>query len=91
MKISKKNLDEVISVTREYWKTGDTLLLDKRHSKADKLAKSVGIWWDAVLYILDGVLIHHGFKPDATNEEIYAVLGVLGWEVTDEIQESESL
>lgn len=91
-KIPKKKLDEGIELTREYWKTGNTDILDKRISKMQSLEKQIHVWWDAILNLLDGILETHGFCPDAENEKIYEVLRVLGWEVTDgEIQESEGL
>jgi hypothetical protein len=34
--------------------------------------------------LLCGILTYSGLKPDATNEDIYKVLEVLGWTVTDE-------
>ena len=91
-KILKKKLDKAIELTREYWATGNTDILGKRISLAQSLEKQTHVWWDAILYLLDGILETHGFYPDAENDEIYCALRCLGWEVTDgEDKTSEGL
>lgn len=95
-KISKKKLDKLIELTREYWhgeyeQGKNRAILSKRITLADALEKEIGLSWGAVLGLLDGILQNHGFFRDATNDEIYCVLRCLGWEVTDEDEESEGL
>ena len=34
--------------------------------------------------IIGGILANNGINKDATNEQIYEVLKILGWEVVDE-------
>lgn len=83
-KIPKKKLDELIALSREYWKTGNTDILQKRLSKAQSLEKVIGVWWDSILYLLDAIITGHGYCPEAENEKIYEVLRVLGWEPSDD-------
>jgi hypothetical protein len=88
-KISKKKLDYIIALTREYWETGNRNILGYRIDKATELQPTTGLSWSGILDFVDGIL--HGFAPDATDDEIYCALRVLGWEATDEIETSESL
>jgi hypothetical protein len=96
-KISKKKLDKLIAMTREYWhgeyeQERNRAILSKRITMAEALEKEIGLHWGAVLGLLDGILQNHGFFRDATNDEIYCALRCLGWEVTDaEDEESEGL
>ena len=78
--IPKKQLDKVIGLTREYWKDGDTAILGKRI----RMAGSLNIDWSPALYLMDGILQNNGFCPDASNELIYDIIRLLGWEVVDD-------
>lgn len=95
-KLPKKKLDEIIELSRLYWQTEyeeefSRSVLRSRIILAQQLEAETGVMWDSVVGLLDALLRSKGFLPNAENYEIYIVLGVLGWEVTDEIQESESL
>lgn len=90
-KISKKKLNRLISMTREYWETGDTTILHKRITLAEAMKKT-GLTWSAILDLLDGILANHAFLPEASNDEIYCALRCLGWEASDaEDETSEGL
>ena len=91
-KLPKKQFDEIIKLTREYWATGKKILLSQRTSNALDFAIMTGLNWLSVLDLLDSLLRNGGLCTDAENDEIYSVLRVIGWEVTDdEEQESESV
>lgn len=84
--ISKPLLDEAINQTRYYFdvtipheqKDVHTFIgaTDVAYPKLD----SGYILAD----LLSSILTYSGLKPDATNEDIYKVLDVLGWTVADE-------
>lgn len=82
--IPKKLLDETIAECRKYWNDdpgglswADILPLCQR------LHKATGINWNSWSDFLSAILPRTGLKADATNEDIYAVLRLLGWEVAD--------
>lgn len=91
-KINKRILDKCIELTRTYY-TED---YDETNVKYVQMrleeAKKAEVDWYALVRLLDGILFCGGFKPDASNWDVYLVLRLLGWEVVDEeIEESESL
>lgn len=95
--ISKKKLDEVINLTRNYWgsarETGkpNESLLAARIKVAAEIEHESTISEFSLLDLVDSILRWHGFIPDAENEDIHFVLRAMGWRVKDEVQESESL
>lgn len=91
-KISKKMFDSVLRMTRKYWKTGDKDIVIAKIAVSEDLKRETGIDWLAFSDLADCILMPHGFKPSASNDTIYAVLNVLGYEVMDdEEQTSQSL
>ena len=88
-KIPKEKLDSVLTMTRNYWKTGERDLIPARIALTQSLQIDVGVDWLCFLNIADSILQSNGFKRNASNATIYAVLNALGYEVVDdEIQES---
>lgn len=86
--ISKKPLDEVIAITRQSWEASYEEGRDKWQKRIDLAVETVKeIGWSPLIDFLDGILSSNGFAPDATNDEIYSVLRILGWEVVDHEQE----
>ena len=88
-KLNRKVLDKCIEMTRQYWQgeaDSSKFLLERI-----ELAKESGIDWTALLNLLDGIFAGFGFNPEASNWNIYCVLQMLGWEVADEVETSESL
>lgn len=85
-KISKKKLQKLIMMTREYWSAEelDRELLIVRINRADALAKECGVSWSNILYLLDSILATNGFDRDADDNKVYWILASLGWEVYDE-------
>ena len=90
-RISKKLLDTLIYLERLYWKDGEVVLLPGVHAVAMEIECDCGLDWLSIKELVGSIVRHHGFLEDASNEKIYEVLNVLGWEVSDEVKESESL
>ena len=91
MELNKAKIDAYIEMTREFWNKDysfDDLesdaVLDDCRRRRDYAEEAFG-WEFAMSFneILTGVLGSRGLKPDATNEDIYKVLEVLGYEVTE--------
>ena len=92
--VSKTALDEVIRLTRKFYKTGDTDLLAAKHANCDAVSRGIcgndGMWLqisDLVTGILGG---HTAVKPNATNQDIYDVFALLGYEVTADAEPVEA-
>ena len=81
--IPKKWLDKAISETREYYRTGDVLALDRILFASRKIEFLSRISWFALDNLLSGILSSSGCSPSATNDDIYTILRQLGWEVSD--------
>lgn len=83
-KIPKVWLDKAIAATREYYHDSASVLALNRISAATHdIERLTGLAWYSLDNLLAGILCSSGCKPDATNEDIYAVLRLLGWEVSD--------
>lgn len=78
-KFPKEMLDELIESVRDEWRSYrdhvDTIAL------ALSAEDRIGANWLYIANLLMAILSPSGFRPEATNEEIYEVLRVLGWEV----------
>lgn len=83
MKIPKALLNEAITLTREYYVSGSRETLSRLNDLSRQIEDETGIWWNNIENLLSSVLSYHGIKPDATPENIYAILRLLGWEVSD--------
>lgn len=89
-KIPKKLLDKLICNNRKIWKNpgGSN---DELHQMNCYLAKDIesvcGLDWLAVSDFVFSIIMRRGFRPNATNAEIYAVITLLGWEVVDDVEE----
>ena len=90
-KIPKKQFDEVSRLSREYWETGEVSLLKERIKVAMEIRDVAGVDWLATCELFDSIVRGDGFLPGASDEMIYILLRVLGWEVVREDKESESL
>ena len=83
MKVPKALLDEAISLTQEYYTSGSAETLSQLSNISRQIEKETGIWWNNIENLLSSVLTYRGKKPDATPEDIYAILRLLGWEGSD--------
>lgn len=89
-KLNKKVLDKCIEMTRQLW--SGVIALDSFIRERQTVAKESGANWLVLLDLLDSILVYNGFKPEASNSEIYDILNMLGWEVVgEEIETSESV
>lgn len=86
--IKKSTLDELIRLERKYYRTHDTDILPGTHSKGFDLSNQAfgrDLSWikftDLVSAIVGGP---SALKPHATNADIYAIFGILGFEVVDD-------
>ena len=88
-RIPKKELDELLDLTRDYRHAHD-LTEDERaevlgrridlSERIEKLAASDNGWffWYCIEQATGAAFL---MNPECTNEEFYRVLGILGWEV----------
>lgn len=82
--IPKKHLDELIRLTKKYYRTGDVDILAARSAAADELSKSVrGDSLSSVAFsdIVNAMFSGSGLKRDATYQDVYDVFALLGYEV----------
>ena len=86
-KVPKTILNKCIENCRNFWKTPHPdcqKYLDALTTYSEVLAEITNLsafsWQD----IIGGILANDGINKDATNEQIYEVLKILGWEVVDE-------
>ena len=82
MKVPKALLDEAISLTQEYYTSGSAETLSQLSNISRQIEAETGIWWNNIENLLSSVLSYRGIKPNATPEDIYAILRLLGWEVS---------
>lgn len=81
--IKKSTLDDLIKHIRKYWETGDKDYLALKHLRADELSKQAfdsDLQWNGFCDLVDGV---YRFKQDFTNEFIYALLLLLGFQIEE--------
>ena len=85
--ISKKSLDEVIRLTRKYYKTSDTDILDARYNSA-KLLSNDAFGHECGAYsfidVVGAILSGNGLKRNATNQDIYDVFALIGYDVRED-------
>lgn len=81
--IPKKEFDEVLRLSRDFWESGDPLLVKDRIAIAQYITNKTGIDWMAICDFIDCLIRRYGFLPGASNEMLYILLRVLGWEVAD--------
>ena len=87
--INKRTLDALIELRRElsetpYCEANVDRIIKEMIAAAERIETPDGYDWSAVYLLVEAVLCGLGLKRDATNEDIYTVFAVLGWEVRDE-------
>lgn len=86
--VPRKALDALIKATKAY--NGSVVRNDMHKKLADingarkeiEAQTDYSIGW-AVQHFVDALCGVYGMMPDATNEEIYMLLKMIGWEVVD--------
>ena len=85
--IPKENLDELIRLTKKYYRTGDVDILPARSQAAEQLSLSVcgsGVGRLAFGDIVSAIFGGFGLKRDATYQDVYDVFALLGYEVVSD-------
>ncbi len=91
-KIDKKVLDELIRVSRKYWKTGDTDLLPKKIDLSYQLSTQVfGMNNHGFAFsdFVNAIVQTTGLKHSATNQDVYNAFAAIGYEVAEIAEDVE--
>ena len=84
-KISKKKLESLIYLARQYWSTGETKLLEARMALGKEIENESDVDWVAIIDFIDSIVKRHkGLCSNTDNETIYAALNLFGWDVVSE-------
>lgn len=83
-KIPKKKLDQILDMTREYWDINKELNEELLHERIRLAQEFRVVGWGSLINLVDAILPHDGFCPEATNELVYYTIRLLGWEVVDD-------
>lgn len=80
--LDKAKLDELIEMTRNYWHERELSestekLIGMRKFYEKNFPRDLDL-----MGFLHSIISGLGMKPEATNEDIYTVLKVLGWVIT---------
>ena len=90
-KIKKQDLDKLIRVCKQYWRTGDTTVLKRKYPVAERLAKQSGINYDGSVFIdvIDAMARHANCNDDVFYyyHNYYKVFETLGFTIVEEIEE----
>ena len=81
--VKKETMDELARITRKYWTTGDTDILDAKHRKARELSEQAfgsDAKWLQFCDIVDGAIYLNRNVP---NDTIYKIFGLLCIEVNE--------
>jgi len=85
-KISKPLLDELIRLSRKYWRTGDADLLGTKNNAAMRLSEDTfgdNHHWLAFCDVVSAILGAGGLIPKASNAQIYTVFEAMGYELVE--------
>ena len=82
--VNKKSMDELIRISKKYWRTGDTDLLPARFKFAEELSDQAFGNDHNWCYILDLVNSAVKFNKSITNETIYMMFALAGISVDQE-------
>ena len=91
--IPKENLDELIRLTKKYYRTSDVDILPARYKAADQLSISVrGDTMSALRFsdVVSAMFGGFGLKRDATYQDVYDVFALLGYEVVSDSEGDEN-
>lgn len=86
-RMPKTLFDSYIDISRCYWEAGGEKTLAEKLAMANEIARNTPVDFLAVSDLVDSIIRRSGFYPDATNEMLYDVLAVMGWEVADIVKE----
>lgn len=80
-KIPKEKLDNLLLLCGGYYNSLDDESLSEMMRATKELETDIGVSMFALQDVVTGIIRSRGMKPDATNEDIYKVMEVLGWTV----------
>lgn len=81
-KVPKKLLDEFLQESRIHWFEEENY--EVATSLARQLQKATNTHWLGWKDFVNSLLYPSGLSRAVTNEQIYEILKILGWEVVDE-------
>ena len=83
--IPKSLLDRVIELSRKYYgDDGELYDIEVCNSLCIQIQDAVGVSWVSLQNLVCSMFPRYtGLKPGISNEEIYTILRLLGWEVSD--------
>lgn len=83
-KVNKDQLNELIRLSRKYWKRGDADILDTRTSLAREMsykAFKTESYWNNFADLVDGCV---NLNKHSSNRDIYKIFEILGFEIVQE-------
>ena len=85
-KVPKGILDSFIFIARNRWEedTDAKELQDQLDGFAIFLERRTNVHWLVWIDFINSIFGTNGLKTNASNDEIYVILHLLGWEVVDE-------
>ena len=81
MKLDKKLVDELIRITKKYYRTGDTDLLVARSKAEENLGYRKGHW--VSIDLISNLAMFTQRSGKGTYEDIYKALAIFGIEVEE--------
>lgn len=79
--INKAKLDAGIDLVKRYYVDDKMDVLRDMLATTNEAEQLAGLGLHSINELLTSITRPSGLKPDATNEDIYKVLEVLGWSV----------
>lgn len=89
--ILRKDLTEILNLTREHYHGDglDDVGLKRRIDTGIRVEEYGGPGWLHLTGFVDALLGYKGIWMEATNWDIFGLLEKLGWEIVDELEESD--
>lgn len=84
--IDRKKLTDLIRVIRKYWKTSDTDYLELKYHIGQALARQTTgseLNESGFTGMIGAIIGGFGLRKNATNEEIFSVFRMLGYEISE--------
>lgn len=82
--IPKLLLDKALDMERAYWDPDSSgIRADDVFQWHKRIEQECGVYWSALSSLCSAIFPQRGLKPNATNEDVYAILRLLGWEVSE--------
>ena len=79
-KISRKDVENLLRSTVDFFSDSSEKNYEVRRGFVERVYASSGFSYLAVDYLVFALVVGGGLKPDATADDVIAVLRTLGWE-----------